>query len=168
MPDPAVRDAIRVQYEDEVHNLSEQLNAGDIDIDQWHSGMKQSLRDSFALNLRAGADGPLKYTEYLKLGTPIQKQYRFLEQFKQEIASGTVQSSSISNRAQMYIASAVEMYWRQLTKDVALPEYPPEHPRCECEWKNNGDGTYTWVLGDTDTHCPICVEYAQKWNPYTP
>lgn len=168
MPDPAVRDAIRAQYQDEVRTLSDQLSSGDIDLDQWHDGMKQTLRDSYALNLRAGSDTPVKYTEYLKLGTPLQKQYRFLEQFKADIASGATTGKALMERALLYALAGVEMYWRQITKGTNLPDYPPEHPRCECEWVDNGDGTWTWQLGDTDTHCPVCIEYSQKWNPYTP
>lgn len=170
MPDAAVRDAIRAQYQDEVRTLSDQLNSGDIDIDQWQGGMKQALRDSYALNLRAGSDSPLKYTEYLKLGTPLQKQYRFLERFKQDIAAGKTKAGAIATRAQMYIFSAVQMYWRQVV-GIGLPAYPGDGTTdcvtaCQCEWEERDDGFY-WRLGDAH-HCHICPERAQEWAPYNP
>lgn len=169
MPDVAVRDAIRAQYQEEMASLSAEYAAGDISLDNWHEGMKTALRDSYALNLRAGADAPLKYTDYLQLGNPLQKQYRFLADFKQSIADGALSGGAIATRAKLYALSAVQMYWRQVTRGAELPAYPGDGTsdcltNCGCEWVEAADGWH-WVRSKDDS-CDTCLQREQEWNPY--
>ncbi len=172
MADPVMRDVIQNVYEARMVNLSEQLSRGTISLLDWQIQMRQELRDSFALELRAGAAGQLSVDDYLKLGPQLQSQYRFLEDFARGIKDGTVTPDAIAGRSMLYARSSGQMYWQQATGTADLPAYPkdgstPCLSNCGCEWVDNRDGSWTWTLGKED-NCPICPQRAQDWVNYRP
>lgn len=88
MANPAAREAIRVQYTALAADLAARLSADTLTPDDWQAQIKQALRDSHALMLRAGADSALKYTDYLLVGKPLQKQHRLIREVYRELKAG--------------------------------------------------------------------------------
>lgn len=171
MPDASAK--ITAYFEHRMDDLSQQLANGQISLQDWHIGMRQEIRDSFAMQLKAGSpNNTPTANDYLKLGPQVQAQDRFLSQFARDIQSGDINPSAIGSRAKMYARSSGQMFWDAKTGNAKLPAYPkdgstPCRHNCDCSWRNNGDGTYTWVLGEKD-HCDICPQRAIDWSPFDP
>lgn len=169
MPDPLVRDLITSTYEQRVAALSNQLAAGEIDLGSWQITMRQELRDCYALQLRAGAgEAGLTADDYLRLGPQLRSQYLYLEDFGRGIADGSVSGDAIAGRSMLYARSSGQMYWRQATPN--MPTYPGEQQclgNCGCSWVDNGNGSWTWVRGKTDS-CNDCIHNEQIYQAYVP
>jgi hypothetical protein len=75
--------------------------------------------------------------------------------------------AGVGARAAMY-AKAIKGTWGY-ARNPGLPFYPTEGSECltncRCEWRDDGDGSFTWVL-DAKESCPTCLERADG-NPYT-
>jgi len=65
--------------------------------------------------------------------------------------------AQIAARAALYAGAVRTTYSR--TRFPRLPFYPGEGTeckgQCKCSWQDNGDGSYTWVLGAAE-HCATC------------
>ena len=63
----------------------------------------------------------------------------------------------IAARAALYAGAVRTTYSR--ARYPKLPFYPGEGTeckgQCKCSWQDNGDGSYTWVLGASE-HCATC------------
>jgi hypothetical protein len=157
-----------------VDRLSGQLVKGEISLADWQTEMRAEIRRSHALQLIAGHGGnkaDVTDDDWLRLGSVVKNQYRFLSQFGRDIQSGVTGEGAISTRAQMYSGSSIESYWRAAMKGVDLPAYPCDGStdcltRCGCEWEKI-EGAYYWRRGKMDS-CDTCIEREGKWNPYQP
>ena len=65
--------------------------------------------------------------------------------------------AQIAARAALYAGAVRSTYSR--ARYPKLPFYPGEGTeckgQCKCSWQDNGDGSYTWVLGASE-HCATC------------
>ena len=65
--------------------------------------------------------------------------------------------AQIAARAALYAGAVRTTYSR--ARYPKLPFYPGEGTeckgQCKCSWQDNGDGSYTWVLGASE-HCATC------------
>lgn len=170
MASPDVRDAITARYEQRMADLARSYTSGAIDLSDFQITMRQELRDAYALQLRAGNDGPITDTNaYLKLGNELKSQYGYLEQFSRDIRNGSQAPDGIAARTRLYAQSARQMYWRQSTEGAGLPAYPGDgtsqcKTNCGCSWDLQDDG-YHWVRSKDDS-CETCIERESTWNPY--
>lgn len=175
MPDRAMSDQITSLFEDRMNSLGQMLADGEINLMQFQVTMRQELRDAHALQIVAAADGDkskVLANDWLILGSELQEQYRYLENFSHQIADGSVSGGAIANRASMYAGSSKSSYWKHATKGVDLPAYPGDGSseckgHCGCEWVDNGDGSWSWVRGKTDS-CATCIDREDKWANYVP
>ena len=155
-------------------DLSDRLASGEIDLATWQIDMRKTIRDAYASQIWAATEGNPNMNDYLKMGSQIQAQDRYLADFAREIKAGDLSPQAISSRSKLYARSSGQVYWDQATGNVKLPAYPrgsngaPCRVNCKCEWRDNNDGTWTWVLGPNENHCEVCSERAAQWNPYIP
>jgi hypothetical protein len=176
--DPKERDkysrALTEKFRQDLSDLTQQLQNGQIDLGYWQITMREDLRKQYALQLIKASGGKASEVDpddWLRLGNQLKEQYEYLENFAHQIADGTAQEGMLTNRAAMYADSSREAYWRQYTKGYDLPAYPGDGSscygltRCGCSWIDNGDGTFTWELGETE-HCDQCLQHSEEWNPY--
>jgi hypothetical protein len=154
-------------------DLSQQLADGSITLGTWQEDMRAELRRVFALQIYSATGGDMPTADdWLKLGPMLKSQYMYLEDFAHQIADGTVSPDAIGSRAAQYAGSSQQAYWKQVTSEADLPAQPGDgttqcHGNCACSWRDNNDGTWSWVLGEAD-HCPDCKDRARDWNPYVP
>lgn len=176
MPDASMRDTLNAVFEQRMSDLGNQVATGDISVQDFQIAMRQELRDAHALQLIAAADGEPSQDDFLKLGSQLQKQYRYLEDFAHQITDGTQAPGGIANRASLYAGSGKATYWRQ-AMGTDLPAYPgdgqtPCYGKCNCSWRDNGDGSFTWELGEGEDgsgdHCDPCIANSEQYNPYWP
>ncbi len=172
MANPRVRDLITELYEQRMVELGNRLASGAIDLGTFQITMRQELRDCFALQLRAGADaGGVTANDWLKLGPQLNSQYKYLEGFAHDIASGAIGPDAIAGRAMLYVRPSQQMYWRQKIADVELPAYPGDGTvcRCGCNWRTvrNADGSIdAYWERSLDDSCTTCIQRERDWNPY--
>ena len=167
--------------------LSDKLVTGDITILDWQIGFRDELRKANALFLVIAAGGDKSQVnpdDWLKLGSELQSQYRYLENFADDILNGKVTGGAVATRAELYAGSAKTTFWRQITSqleaEVDLPAQPGDGStaclgRCYCYWtfayEYDADGNVvavlaTWNLGNPPHgHCNDCPDRAEEWNP---
>lgn len=170
-PNPQMRDGMIGMFELRMRDLSDSLTSGKIDLGTWQLEMRTELRNIYALQVIAATGGDknaVNPNDWLKLGNPLQQQYRYLADFAQDIQAGKLSTAQIAARAQMYADSAKTVYWRQVTPD--FPTYPGEQQclgNCGCSWVDNGDGSWSWVRGKTDS-CEDCINNERTYEHYVP
>lgn len=160
--------------------LMQRFYAGETELGEWQASMRDFLRTANKLQLITGAGGDRSQVDnedWLRLGPELQKQYRHLADFAQELEAGGLTEGQASVRAQMYARSTQASFWRQ-AMPVNLPAVPKDgstecRTNCACSWaiepEYDAEGNLvawncTWTLGATD-HCPTCEARANTWNP---
>lgn len=164
-----------------VNNITEQLLADQIDVNTWLREIRAELKTIYIQQylLGIGGQAQLMPADYGSIGGMLADQYRYLQNFAQEIAAGNLTPGQIRQRIAMYANSCREGYARARARahgipDGALPAFPGDGTsclgltRCHCFWdiverKDRWD--CYWRLGVAE-HCILCLDHAKVWNPY--
>ena len=191
MPDP-LRDltdirrfsnAWRLVTEKRIEALTDKLVGGEITLAEWQQQMKQELRHANHMQFVIGKGGVkegIHHTEYLKLGTELARQYRYLQRFAEEIAERDAAGLGLDfarSRAKLYAKSTQAVMWR-VAVPVDLPQVPRDgktacHTNCKCrldfDYQRGEQGEVTavkvwWKLRPAE-HCQDCVELSREWRP---
>ena len=167
------------EYREKMNTLAADYAKGRITLLEWQQEMRLAMRQHWTLQLVIGSGGDrskIDSREYLKLGTRLQEQYRYLENFARDITGKNLSELEIARRARMYMEAAKHIYWQQLT-GLDLPAFPGDGStqcltNCKCSWKINyirdkkGNvigAIASWQLGVAE-HCPDCVKRATEWR----
>lgn len=168
--------------EQRMQQLAAKLDSGEMRVIDWQIAMREELRTANKMQLIAGAGGEkdaVNANDWLKLGSELQKQYRYVAQFARDIQAGTISPAQIAARSALYARSSQAVFWRQALP-VKLPAYPRDgtsrcRSNCKCFWsvdyEYDADGKIvavlaTWNLDpDESAHCSDCPERSMKWNP---
>jgi len=113
--------------------------------------MRQELKEEYIRQYLLGIGGRAQMTpqDWGSIGGMLADQYRYLDRFVDEIASGEVPPGSLLLRVRMYANSAREAYERAHLKNANALGMVEEN----------------WVLGDAE-HCSDCVAFAgMGWQP---
>lgn len=113
--------------------------------------MRQELKEEYIRQFLLGIGGRAQMTpqDWGSIGGMLADQYRYLDRFVDEIASGEVPPGSLLLRVRMYANSAREAYERAHLKNAYALNMAEEQ----------------WVLGVAE-HCPDCLEFADMgWQP---
>lgn len=169
---------VMTEYRERVTALAIKIGRGEISILEWQQEMRLAMREMWTLQLVIGAGGDkakIDSKEYLRLGTRLQEQYRYLEKFATDIQRGGLSEGYIATRSRMYVEASKLIYWQMIT-GIRLPAYPGDGStqckvNCKCAWKidyiRDSKGRVvgalaTWMLGKAE-HCIDCYERASKW-----
>lgn len=174
-PDTEMSQEIEALFTNHMGYLTDELAQGQISLADWQVSMREDIRRAHALQLLAGAGGNVEQVtpnDWLRLGTTVQQQDRYLEDFARQLLAGEVDPATVSSRAGLYAKAASAEYSRQALKDVALPAHPGDGStaclgNCGCEWVDHGDGSYSWVRGKQDS-CEDCIRRESEWAHYIP
>lgn len=153
------------------------MQEGEITIQQWTLSMRELIKNVYRAQYELGIGGSQNMTQadYGRLGGILQEQYRYLQNFAQEIADGKLSISQALYRARLYIDSSTQAFERARAAGygLTLPQYPGDGStrclaNCKCEWEIKQTDFFFecfWRLGYAE-HCPDCIEASQVYNPY--
>jgi len=174
--------ALRLTAEKRADELSVALTEGSITLEAWTEGMRETIREAHALQFVTGKGGDrslIDFKEYLQLGSPVARQYRFLAKFVADVEAAIDAGGSLGfvrNRSKMYAKASQAMFWHSAVP-VKIPQVPRDgktrcrtNCKCRLEIKReiDKDGNLVilvwWKLSPAE-HCPDCVKLAREWNP---
>ncbi len=174
-----LRDAYIAGAKDATNTLAGQVARGDISVQQWTLAMRQEIRADFINEyvLAHGGRATMTPADWGRLGQRIQQQYRYLDGFANDIATGRYSEAQIAARARMYVeaSSAAFEQARTLARGMPdLPAYPGDGStvclsNCKCFWsiKETDDAWLcTWRITPAE-NCETCIERSRTWAPLT-
>lgn len=159
--------------------ISSLMETGKIDIQTWSLQMRELIKNTYRAQyeLAIGGRENMTQADYGRLGGILAEQYRYLQGFVDDLASGKLSLTQAMYRARMYINSSTQAFERARAAGygIDLPQYPGDGStqcltNCKCEWDIQFDEeTFTfscyWKLGYAE-HCPDCLDAAQIYSPY--
>ena len=131
-----------------------QLMAGTLDVGTWQERMRGEIKREYIRQGLIGAGGVenMDAKRWGSLGGQIADQYRYLDDFADEIAAGDLAEGTIRRRSEMYINSAREAFEREKEKAARKAE------QNEVWWKRTAEES-----------CEDCVAFEQMgWRPVDP
>lgn len=123
---------------------------GKITLTVWQERMARELKDAYVVTGSVGRGGRylMDYSDYGRIGGHLRAEYRYLNQFAQEIKLGTLSSAQIRWRAHLYARGAQMSYWEGRRK----------------AFQDAGKSLERRVLHPAE-HCEDCIQYAaQGWQ----
>lgn len=172
---------------DRVQGLSSLVGNGRLSPRDWESRMRDEIKTEYIRQYGFGRGGlaNMKQSDWGRIGGMLQKQYRYLDRFAQEIRDGNLTEGQIATRANMYINSARQAFERGRAVAIGvpvsrLPAYPGDGTTecltsCKCSWVfveiTDGEGNITgwecyWELEPMAEHCDTCLTRAGQWSPF--
>lgn len=139
-----------------LQGIGQQLAGRSIDLATFQRRFAQELKDSYLTNymISRGGKNALTQADYGRIGGYLKNEYRFLNQFGRDIASGTMSEAQILARIDLYAENTKRAY--EAGQIVATIEAD--------------DGFLVWRFGATEQHCADCfrlngqVHKASKWE----
>ena len=144
-------DEVLDRHERKTLSLSTSLREGSINVQQWQSGMKDSLKDLHLVSgaLARGGWAQMSQSDYGRVGSQLRFQYQRLARFATQIERGLPLDGRFRRRVELYAQSGRVSYTAALRQEMALRGYTEEKS----------------VLAKAD-HCSECVAEADKgWVP---
>lgn len=135
--------------QENVSQITDDLLSGKITLDSWEVRIAQELKEAYVVSasIGRGGRGLMEMSDWGRIGGHLRFEYRHLDQFAQEIKSGSLSAAQIKFRAQMYADGVRTAFWdgRRASKVAA------------------GMVEERRVLTPAE-HCPDCIDYAnQSW-----
>ena len=94
--------------------LSEMVDTGGISPQSWNDAVRQEIKDNYLDQylVGIGGRGQMTQADWGSVGGMIADQYRYLNDFYDQVAAGELSQAQINNRSRMYINSSREAYER--------------------------------------------------------
>lgn len=133
-----------------LENLTTQLYAGQLSVQQWQIGVAAELKDAHLAQAMYGAGGKANMTQanWGRVGGTLADEYRYLANFAQDISNGSVSEAQALARIVQYGNATQQSYHREYV-----------------EGTKENERIY-WRLNPAD-HCADCVSLASG-SPYAP
>ena len=159
-----------------IEELTASLTQQTISAPSWRDGMRTAIKDAYISHYLAGRGGRnnMRSSDWGRIGGLLSSQYRYLNNFVNDILAGDMSEAAIVARARLYIESATQAAERAKAADrgLVLPAYPGDGTsecmaNCKCEWSLIELDTRweaTWLLSAAE-HCQTCIERARLWAP---
>ena len=161
-----------------ISTASEGLSSGVLSVGDWQALVREELKATYIQEYVLGRGGLEQMTQqdWGSIGGMLAEQYRYLDDFAAEIASGNLTQAQVEARLAMYFDSSSEAFERANARAHGVPELP-QYPgdgstrcltNCRCHWEieeTDGGWEARWILDPAAENCDDCIENAQKWNP---
>lgn len=157
--------------------LAGQYARGQLSLEQWREGMRQEIRTNFINEYMLGHGGRNSMTpsDWGRIGQRVQVQYRYLDNFVNEIAAGNLSDAQIAARARMYVeasSAAFEQGNARARGAPDLPAFPGDgstqcRSNCKCHWRlveSEREWRCYWQIAPAE-NCDDCLTRAGRWNP---
>jgi hypothetical protein len=167
-------------YEDDqkrrVREITARLASGSYTLENWTDEMRKALKDNYISQYLLGRGGRnvMNQSDWGRIGGLLSNQYRFLNNFANEIGLGQLTQAQIAARAALYIDSATQAFERAKAASwsLTLPAYPGDGSTLcmandRCSWvivEFDDRIEATWTLSPAE-HCETCLARARDWAP---
>jgi hypothetical protein len=150
-----------------------------ITLEEWEIEMRRVVKETFGTvyMLSRGGRNAMTQQDWGRVGGLVGRQYRYLNQYAQDIAGQTVTRDKALSRSQLYIQAGTQSYQRgQLATYSDMPRLervPGDgsttclvNCRCELDITESDEGwdVYWLDLGD-ERECQDCRQQAAAWSP---
>jgi hypothetical protein len=146
-------DKIVTEYQGRTDGLANQVAEQQITADAWQADMRRQIKKAYTQQYLLGIGGRSLMTpaDWGSVGGMLADQYRFLDGFADEVATGALSAEAIAARARMYINSSGEAFSRaQLRAHI----------------RDQRANEKLWNLRARSEHCDDCVALnALGWIP---
>lgn len=132
--------------------LARLVGDGTINARDWALVMRQETKNEYLRQYILGRGGrdQMDHRDWGRIGAMVKEQYKYLQGFAGDVASGNLTPEQIAARSRMYINSAVEGYEKARARNA----------------DDLGMNEESWHLQEDAEHCDDCVMYAgQGWQP---
>lgn len=133
-----------------IRDITQRMIDGKKTLGDWQRDMARELKDAAIVEASLGRGGrnQMEQSDWGRVGARLREQYRYLNQFAQDIKAGLLSDAEILRRAQMYAQAARTNYFDGLTSGKTAA----------------GFGEEMRVLTPAE-HCSGCIQYAGYWAP---
>ena len=127
-------------------HLAERAATGSLSPADWYEAMRAEIKGEYIRQYTLGIGGREQMTksDWGKLGSQVQEQYKYLKGFRDEVAAGNLTEAQIAARAAMYSNSAREAF---------------ETGNAKAQ-KKAGNDEVKWTVDAEAEHCGDCLEFA--------
>ena len=157
-----------------------QLAPGD-----WRDMMRSEIKGEYLRQYMTGRGGraQMTYSDWGRCGAMLKAQYKWLEGFAAQVATGELSEAQIRARAWLYVDSARQAYEKGNARALGVPDLPA-YPgdgsteclsNCACYWRieevfdpETGDPVgwdCYWELTPGAEHCDDCEARGVEWYP---
>jgi hypothetical protein len=162
---------------DEIDTLSDGMNSGLLNVDQWQQRMANVLIRGHIAAFQEGRNrNELDPQARRMLSGVVGDQVDYLNRFADQLDGRDWDDRRDRARAALYAGSLKQAYSRGETWGLELPFYPGDGSseclgNCGCRWRvewidqTKGDADCYWQLGGAERHCTTCPTRAAD-NPY--
>ena len=160
-----------------VQDLADDLVTGKLTVQEWTLGMRREVSNIFSSEymLAKGGRNAIFQADLDAIGEMLTTQYTFLQNFAEEVRTGSLSQAQIAARSELYLDSATQSHERgkAARHGVTLPYYPGDgsqicRARCRCRWdidETDDEFLCTWLLNHAKKHCDTCLENAANNKP---
>jgi hypothetical protein len=174
-----LREQFLRQITDTTLTLTGRLANREITVQEWEIEMRRIVKESFgsAYMLSRGGRNAMQSEDWGRVGGLVGRQYRYLNEYAQQIAAESVTRNRALSRGQLYVQAATQSYNRgRLATYGEMPrlERVPGDgstvciTNCRCELQidetDKGWDVYWLDLGD-ERECSDCRGLATSWAP---
>lgn len=146
-------DQVALRSQANMRGLSEQLLSGNMSLAEWQARMAQEIKTLHTASAAAANGGwaQMSKSDWGSAGAKIKRQYQYLQNFANEIASGKQPlNGRLLVRSDLYGKAGRGTY---------------EDMRRRYQEQSNLMDEERRVLGEAE-HCPDCLDYAgEGWQP---
>lgn len=95
--------------------LTNQLYSGQLTVQQWQVSVASELKDAHLAQAMFGAGGSanMNASKWGRVGGTLASEYRFLDNFANDIANGNVSEAQALARIRQYGRATQQSYWRE-------------------------------------------------------
>jgi len=99
-------------------SMTQNLYSGNITLEQWQTGVAQELKQAHLAQSMFANGGKHNMTsvEYGRVGGTLADEYRYLNNFAQGIANGTISEAQAQARIRQYGKATQQSYWREYSQ----------------------------------------------------
>ena len=174
----ALRDTYTAAKVAEARGLASGVASGQTTLTEWQTAMRTSVKNTYIDQyvLGHGGRGTMTQQDWGRIGAMVKEQYRYLDRFADDIASGKLTEAQIAARSALYHQSGTAAYERAnayMRGLPTLPYYPGDgttacRANCQCHWdiRQIAPGVWDcyWILGAAE-HCEDCLSRADTDAP---
>lgn len=160
-------------------NVTGELANNLITVPEWEIEMRRSVKEAFGASylLSRGGRNVMQPRDWGIVGQQVRKQYRFLNEFSQQVAAAGLTRDRALARSELYPLAARQAYARGSASalgDPALPAWPGDGStrclsNCGCVWDieriSDEEWDASWVISPQKESCVDCQGRSSTWNP---